>query len=530
VTKLDSEYVVDFQISRHAVVIDIEEQAFGDLSRFLRDLFGKLRDRSELSGIVILKRRSCALRIAEIVRQLRTEPAMLGDELRLFHDLLNAFVFGQAQAFEAFVVMHGVFFRPLDWRGFQHLADVCLDGLDALLCVDPRTVQDAVIVGRQADGIIGRHIAPGASAPNAVTPITCGKEGTSGQNKEKTVMKYFAGIDVSLNESSVCVVDESGAIIREGKVPSEIAPLVDWFDGIGVTCERIGLEAAPLSQHLHEGMAAAGLSPVCIETRHVKAVLSASINKTDRNDARGIAQMMRVGLYKPVHVKTQTSQEQRVLLTSRKFIVHKRQDVENEIRGALRNFGLKIGNAGRARFEVRVRELVQDNAFLRDVVGPLLEVRHCLREQEAALHKQVLRIAHRDPVCRRLMTAPGVGPIVALTFRATVDVPARFARSKSVGAHFGMTPKTYQSGTIDVTGRISKCGDGLVRVALFEAANTILTRIVKWFPLKAWAMNVAKRRGAARAKVALARRLSVILHRMWVDGADYNWGNEPCAA
>lgn len=339
-------------------------------------------------------------------------------------------------------------------------------------------------------------------------------------------MKYYAGLDVSLEWTSVCVVDEAGRVMREVKVASEPEALVVFFSGVDGNGVRIGLEAGPLSQWLHEGLAEAGLPVICVETRHMKAVLSAAVNKTDRNDARGIAQMMRAGLYRPVHVKTVASQERRMLLTNRKFVVTRLRQVENNIRGTLRNFGLKVGAVGRRRFEERILELVSGRETLSMLVAPMLRVRAVLMAEYDTLHGMVLAMVRDDAVCRRLMTVPGVGPVVALTFRATIDVPARFARSKTVGAHFGLTPRKYQSGEIDRMGRISKCGDEMMRTALYEAANSMLTRTTRWSWLKAWAMGVAKRRGMQKAKVALARRLGVILHRMWIDGTEFHWSRD----
>jgi transposase len=230
--------------------------------------------------------------------------------------------------------------------------------------------------------------------------------------------------------------------------------------------------------------------------------------------------MMRVGLYRPVHVKTLASQERRLLLTNRRLLQDKMLDIERELRGTLRNFGLKVGAVSQAKFEARIEELVTPSPRLAVLVRPLLAARRALREQFALMHKMLLDLVRDDPVCRRLMTAPGVGAVVALAYRATIDVPARFGRSKAVGAALGLTPRRYQSGELDRTGRISKCGDGMLRSLLYEAAQVLLTRAsVSW--LKAWGLQLAKHRGMKRAIVATARRLSVILHRMWVDGSDF---------
>jgi transposase len=348
--------------------------------------------------------------------------------------------------------------------------------------------------------------------------------------KEKRSMEHFAGLDVSVNETSVCIVDETGKIVREVKVASEPGALLTVLNSGAHHFKRIGLEAGPLSQWLYSALGEANLPVICVETRHMRAVLQAQINKTDRNDARGIAQMMRAGLYRPVHVKTLRSQKLRMLLTHRKLLQSKAIAIENDLRGTLRNFGLKVGIVGKLRFETRIRELVENLPDLAILVEPLLVVRRVLREQIAVLHRRLLVIVRDDEVCRRLMTVPGVGPVVALTFRATLDVPARFRNSRAVGAALGLTPCKYQSGESDRTGGISRCGDEMMRVMLYEAAQVMLVRSTRWSWLKAWAMQIARRRGMKKAIVALARRLAVILHRIWVDGTEFSWSRQEAAA
>src|SRR6201997_3252593 len=262
--------------------------------------------------------------------------------------------------------------------------------------------------------------------------------------KEKRSMDYFAGLDVSVKDTSVSVVDETGKITRELKVASEPEALLAVLRNPTYRFKRIGLEAGPLSQWLFSALAEADLPVICVETRHMRAVLKARINKTDRNDARGIAQMMRVGLYRPVHVKTLRSQKLRMLLTHRKLLQAKAIAIENDLRATLRNFGLKVGMVGAAKFEARIKELVENLPDLSVLVEPLLIVRRVVREQLGILHRRLLAIVRDDEVWRRLMTPPGVGPVVALTYRATVDVPARFRKSKSVGAVFGLTCSRYQ--------------------------------------------------------------------------------------
>jgi transposase len=343
-------------------------------------------------------------------------------------------------------------------------------------------------------------------------------------------MEHFAGLDVSVNETSVCIVDETGRIVREVKVASDPDALLPVLKNNTYRFRRIGLEAGPLSQWLYSALGEANLPVICVETRHMRAVLKAQINKTDRNDARGIAQMMRAGLYRPVHVKTLRSQKLRMLLTHRKLLQSKAIAVENDLRGTLRNFGLKVGVAGAVKFEARIKELVADIPDLAGMVEPLLIVRRVLREQIAVLHRRLLAIVKDDVVCRRLMTIPGVGPVVALSYRATIDVPARFHNSRAVGAVLGLTPCKYQSGESDYTGGISKCGDEMMRVMLYEAAQILLVRSTRWSWLKAWAMQIARRRGMKKAIVALARRLAVIMHRIWVDGTEFRWSRQEVAA
>src|SRR6187399_593383 len=250
-------------------------------------------------------------------------------------------------------------------------------------------------------------------------------------------MDHFAGLDVSVKDTSVCIVDDTGKIVREVKVASEPEALLAVLTNSAYRFKRIGLEAGPLSQWLFSALAEAGLPAICVETRHMRAALKAQINKTDRNDARGISQMMRAGLYRPVHVKTVRSQKLRMLLTHRKLLQSKAIAIENDLRATLRNFGLKVGIAGKVKFEARIQELVENLPDLAVLVEPLLIVRRVLREQIGILHRRLLVIVRDDDVCRRLMTVPGVGPVVALTYRATVDVPARFRNSRRLAQCLG---------------------------------------------------------------------------------------------
>ena len=336
-------------------------------------------------------------------------------------------------------------------------------------------------------------------------------------------MKYYAGIDVSLESASVCVVDERGLIVREGKVASEPEALIGWLVKPGPKVVLVGLEAGPLSQWLHAGLSQAGLKVELLETRHVRAAFKAMSVKTDRKDARGIAQLMRLGWYRPVHCKSLPAQEMRALLVARKLLQEKLHAVEMSLRGILRNFGAKVGQTTARSFEGRVRTLVDGQPTLQAVADALLAARTTLARELATLEKRVRSTARHDDRVKLMMTAPGVGSIVGLTYVAAIDVPERFRSSSSLGPHFGMTPKRYQSGQIDITGRISKIGDGTVRSALYEAAHIILTKPLKDAgALKRWALAIVKRAGKKKAKVALARKLAVILHRMWMDWTPFD--------
>jgi len=335
-------------------------------------------------------------------------------------------------------------------------------------------------------------------------------------------MDHYAGIDVSLEDSSVCVVDADGNIVREAKVLSEPAALVGWLKGLGLSLKLVGLEAGPLSQWLYAAMKKEGLAVELLETRRVRDAFKSMPVKTDRKDARGIAQLVRLSWFRSVHCKSAAAQEVRALLTARKLVQSKLFDIEMSLRGILRGFGLKVGKTNPNRFALRVEELVAGHSTLEIVGKALLAAHEVLLREFKGFERRMRQQARADERVRLLMSAPGVGVIIGLTFVAAIDDPARFKSSKQVGPHFGLTPKKYQSGQTDYTGRISKIGDASVRTALYEAANAILTKPLKGAShLKSWGMKLAKRAGMAKAKVALARKLGAILHRMWVDGTPF---------
>lgn len=343
-------------------------------------------------------------------------------------------------------------------------------------------------------------------------------------------MNHYAGLDASLEETAICVVDETGRIVTEARAASEPEALIAALQALGLPLERVGLEACSLTAWLHDGLREAGLPAICIETRQANAAMKTMPNKTDRKDARALAQIMRTGWFRQVHVKSRPCRLWRSLLVSRRTVLNEMRSIENVVRAVLREAGLKLGTPGRAAFAGRVRELAGDDRAVMPMIEPLLAILATMLDQLAGLTKLVQGIAREEAVCRRLMSVPGVGPITALSFRATIDRPERFRRSRDVGPHLGLTPARYQSGETDIQGRISRCGDELARTALYEAAHTLLVRSRKWSALRAWGMKVAKARGMARARVAVARKLAVILHRMWSDGAEFRFGREPGAA
>ena len=343
-------------------------------------------------------------------------------------------------------------------------------------------------------------------------------------------MERYVGMDVSLKETSICVVDGKGEIVSESTVTSEPAAIAKYLKTKAVGAKRIGLETGPTTTWLWHELRALGLPVICIDARHAKAALSMQINKSDRNDALGLARIMQAGWYKEVQVKSLPCHEIRAVLNSRAQLVKIKCDLENQIRGLLKNLGLVIGKAGGKVFHRRAEELIGEHRLLQEAIRPLLGVRETVRREIASLTRKLLAMARDNDESRRLMTVPGIGAINALAFCAAIDEPARFRRSRSVGAYLGLTPPRYASGEIDWTGRISKCGDAMVRTYLFEAAGVLLTRVPQWCKLKAWGHRLWKRIGFKKAKVAVARKLAVILHRMWRDGTDFIWSSKEATA
>lgn len=343
-------------------------------------------------------------------------------------------------------------------------------------------------------------------------------------------MALFVGLDVSLKTTSICIVEANGKLVWEGKSLSEPVPLLKALAPWRKKIKLIGIEACPLSEWLYGALVESKLETICIETRHTQRFLSSRPNKTDRSDAKGIADMMRLGHFKPVHVKSKPSQLVRTTLIARKKFVDHMLSIELTIRGLLKVHGLKIGAVHRSTFAAKVESLLADAPELRAAIAPLLEARNVMRKQMVLLDRQLHQTARSDEVCKRLMTVPGVGPFISLAYKATIDDPGRFKSSKAVAAHIGLTPRVYQSGEIDRSGNISKCGDHLLRHALYEAANSHLRISKKNSVLKAWGLKLAKRIGNKKALVAIARKLAIIMHRMWVNGSTFQQSKVDMAA
>jgi len=336
------------------------------------------------------------------------------------------------------------------------------------------------------------------------------------------MMEYFAGLDVSLRSCALCIVDTNGKVILERELACEVDDISECLSQFQYPIERVGFEAGTMSQHLFFWLTNKRFDVVCMEARQVNAALSAMRNKTDKNDARGIAQVLRTGWFSPVHMKSREAHGLRALLSTRKALLKKTMDLANEARGLLKIFGIRLPRTVKhGSFDGVARPMIEMDDVLAHALVPLLDARVVLYQHFLELDRRVKRAASQDEVCMRLMTVPGVGPIAALTFKGAIDDPARFKRSRTVAAHFGLTPRRYQSGEHDNPGRISKAGDKDVRATLYAAANALLMRTMASSQIKSWGMRLMRTKGRRRAVVAVARKLAVLLHRMWIDGTEF---------
>ena len=337
-------------------------------------------------------------------------------------------------------------------------------------------------------------------------------------------MKQYVGLDVSQRETSVCVVNDAGQSIFEGKARSDPGALTLLLRKRAPNAERIGFETGAMAGWLWHELRRVDLPVVCIDARHAHAALSVRMNKSDQNDAKGLAELVRVGWYREVKIKSEESQKVRTMLVARSRLVSIRRDIENRVRSMIKEYGLLFRRAIGLKFRSQVIDLVAKDHQLRTVIDPLLSIHEHVCRQQTKFDEEVRRLAKSDETTRRLMTVPGVGVITALTFRHTIDDPSRFRSASKVGAYLGLTPRRSQSGETDMNGKISRWGDRMLRTYLFEAATVLLYRTKKWSSLKAWGMKLARRIGVKNAKVAVARKIAVILHCIWVDGTSFEWG------
>jgi transposase len=343
-------------------------------------------------------------------------------------------------------------------------------------------------------------------------------------------MTHYVGLDVSQKTTAICVVDATGRRLWRGQcasVPERIEQTVRRQAGEDA---QIGIETGPMTPWLVHELRDRGLEVTCLDARHARAALKMQLNKTDQNDAEGLAQIMRTGWYRSVHVKSMEAHHARALLGARAQLVGMTTRLSNHIRGVLKTFGMLPGTMRGLPFQRRVEALLADRSDVAPIVHPMLAAWRQLREQIATFDKAVRVLVKASPTCRLLMSVPGIGAVSVLAYVSTVEDPGRFARSRAVGAHLGLTPRQYQSGEVDRSGRISRCGDTLARTLLYEAAVVILHRVKRASSLKDWALAIAKRSGMGKARVALARKLSVILHSVWRSGEPFRWSEQAARA
>lgn len=346
-------------------------------------------------------------------------------------------------------------------------------------------------------------------------------------------MDYYAGLDVSLKEISICVVDADGKAVARGVSPADPEGVAGWFRARSLSPRLIVHESGQLSIWLQRGLDLLGLPAICIDARKAHKSLSARPNKSDAADAEGLAQLARTGWFTPVHVRSEDSDRLRCLISARAHLISLRKDLEGHIRGILKTFGIRLTGIGKGRqrqvFRDQLAAAGERDPVLRAIADGFVSAHSTLCQAAADLDRAVKQKAERHPVARRLMTVPGVGPIVALNFVALVDDPSRFRRVENVGAFLGLTPRRHQSGEMDWSGRISRCGDGTMRSLLFEAATTLIGRVQKFSALKSWAVRLAGRRGFAKAAVATARKLAVLMLTVWKNETEFKWKEEAIA-
>jgi len=335
-------------------------------------------------------------------------------------------------------------------------------------------------------------------------------------------MEVYAGLDVGLKVTSIAVVAADGRVVWRGRESSHPEMLARALAPFGERLAQAGLETGSLAPWLCRGLTELGVPVVCMDARRAAEAVRGRRIKTDRADAWALAEMLRTGWYTSVHVKSRASQSWRALLSAREQLVRSKRDLGNNVRGMLRPFGVRISaRVGSKRFEQEAREAVAGEATLALAVGALLDILAHIDGELAELDAQVRVAAQRSWVCWRLMGVPGVGPVTALAFAATIDEVERFGRSREVGVYLGLTPRHHQSGEVDRALGISRQGDEMARHYLYEAANALLVSVRRPSALKSWGQRMLKRRGAKRARVAVARKMACVMARLWREGTQF---------
>jgi transposase len=319
-------------------------------------------------------------------------------------------------------------------------------------------------------------------------------------------------------------MDGSGAVVWSGACATDPEAIARTLKTRAVGLVRAVLETGPLSAFLYHGLVERGVPVTCVCARHAKGVLSARTNKSDPHDAEGLAQMARTGWFKAVRIKDEATHLDRARLKIREQLIASRLAMAGQLRGLLKLFGLRLGKVttpGKRRERLAVLFALKPE--IEPILAPLIESLEAVEVQIRGSSRQLAALAAADPVARRLMTVPSVGPIIALTYKTSIEDPSRFTRGEDAGAFAGLTPRRNQSGERDHKGRISKAGDPMLRSALYEAANNLLARVKRPCALKTWGETLAKTKGPKRARVAVARKLAVLLHRLWLSETDFSW-------
>jgi len=338
-------------------------------------------------------------------------------------------------------------------------------------------------------------------------------------------MRHYVGLDVSMKETFICIVDETGKIFHQGKSKTDPDLIAEYLKKLQLSLDKVGIESGSLSHWLVEELRQLEIPALCIDARKMATVLAIQINKTDKNDARGIADAMRCNLYREVTQKSQNAIELGTLLGSRRLVVQQKVQLTNAVRGFLKTYGLRLGPCGDKTFCQKVKEKLSDKyALARKGIEGLLNCFEKICKELKKLILEVEELARKDEDVKRLMTIPGVGAITAVSYKMEIDDPRRFKNSRAVGAYLGMSPKQYSSGETKRQGRISKCGSSEVRFLLNEAATVLLTRSQRWSKLKAWGLKIHRKHGFKKAAMAVGRKLAVIMHRVLIDKTDFIYG------